>query len=129
MCIRDSNKLFPNVSMPNPLWHMQGSQRPVFAAKEPSGGTDDKGKPPLACPHGTPEADHACIRELVVSQPGEQTAEEFDGTIRDITTFLEYAGEPGALKRQQTGVWVILYLAFFTLMAWLLKKEYWRDVH
>ncbi|MGN6153331.1 MAG: cytochrome c1 [Lysobacteraceae bacterium] len=124
-----NNKLFPNASMPNPLWHMQGNQRPVFAAKEPTGEKDDKGKPVLACPHGTTEAEDACIKALVVSQPGTQTAEEFDGTARDITTFLEYAGEPGALQRQQTGVWVILYLAFFTLMAWLLKKEYWRDVH
>mgnify|MGYP003403280955 FL=1 len=33
------------------------------------------------------------------------------------------------MKRQRTGVWVILFLAFFTLMAWLLKNEYWRDVH
>ena len=48
---------------------------------------------------------------------------------RDITAFLEYAGEPAALKRQSMGVWVILFLAFFTFLAWLLKKEYWRDVH
>ena len=49
--------------------------------------------------------------------------------MRDITAFLEYAGEPAALKRPALGVWVILFLSFFTLMAWLLKKEYWRDVH
>ena len=40
-----------------------------------------------------------------------------------------YAGEPAALKRQSLGVWVILFLAVFTFMAWLLKGEYWRDVH
>ena len=49
--------------------------------------------------------------------------------MRDITAFLEYAGEPAGLKRQSIGVWVILFLAFFTFLAWLLKKEYWRDVH
>ncbi len=43
-------------------------------------------------------------------------------------TFLEYAGEPAALKRQSLGVWVILFLAAFTLIAYLLKLEYWRDV-
>jgi ubiquinol-cytochrome c reductase cytochrome c1 subunit len=39
-----------------------------------------------------------------------------------------YAGEPAALKRQSLVVWVILFLAFFTFLAFLLKKEYWRDV-
>lgn len=124
-----NNKLFPNVSMPNPLWEMQGNQRAVFTKKVPSGEKDKKGEPILECPHGTIEADDACIEELVVAQAGTQKPEDFDRTARDITAFLEYAGEPGAMKRQQTGVWVILFLSFFTLMAWLLKKEYWRDVH
>ena len=66
---------------------------------------------------------------MVLAQPGSQTPAQFDQTVRDITTFLEYAGEPAALKRQSMGVWVILFLAFFTFLAWLLKKEYWRDVH
>ena len=56
-------------------------------------------------------------------------SQAFDQSVRDITAFLEYAGEPAALKRQSMGVWVILFLAAFTFLAWLLKKEYWRDVH
>lgn len=124
-----NNKLFPNVSMPNPLWEMQGNLRPVFTAKEATGEKDENGKPVMACPHGTTEAEDSCIKELVVSQPGTQSAQEFDRTARDLAAFLEYAGEPAALKRQQIGVWVVLFLAFFTFLAWLLKKEYWRDVH
>jgi ubiquinol-cytochrome c reductase cytochrome c1 subunit len=57
------------------------------------------------------------------------TPEQYDQAVRDITTFLAYAGEPAALKRQSMGVWVLLYLAFFTFIAWLLKHEYWKDVH
>lgn len=49
--------------------------------------------------------------------------------MRDIANFLEYAGEPAALKRQSMGVWVILFLALLTFLAYLLKKEYWKDVH
>lgn len=124
-----NNKLFPNASMPNPLWQMQGNQRPVFAKKTPTGEKDEKGQPVLGCPDGALEVEDNCLKALVIQQPGTQNAAEFDRTARDITTFLEYAGEPGAMKRQQTGVWVILFLVFFTLMAWLLKKEYWRDVH
>ena len=69
------------------------------------------------------------VETLLLAQPGSQNAQEFDQTARDITAFLEYAGEPAALRRQNLGVWVILFLAFFTFLAWLLKKDYWRDVH
>ena len=104
-----NNKLFANASMPNPLWELQGLQQPVHGEKTATGELPVEG--------------------FTLSQPGSQNAEEFDRTARDITAFLEYAGEPAALKRQSTGVWVILFLAFFTFIAWLLKTEYWRDVH
>ena len=104
-----NNTVFPNASMPNPLWHMQGLQQAQF------GKADAGGDRP--------------VEKLVLATPGAQTPEQFDQTVRDITTFLEYAGEPAALKRQSMGVWVVLFLAFFTFLAWLLKKEYLRDVH
>ena len=62
-------------------------------------------------------------------QPGSQDAAQFDLTARDITAFLEYAGEPAALKREQIGVWVLAFLALLALLAWMLKNEYWKDVH
>ena len=104
-----NNKLFANASMPNPLWELQGLQQPVYGKKTDAGEMPAEG--------------------FTISQPGTQNAEQFDQTVRDITAFLEYAGEPVAVKRQSLGVWVILFLVFFTFMAWLLKKEYWRDVH
>ncbi len=105
-----NNKLFPNASMPNPLWEMQGVQRAVYGKKDAKTG-------------------EAAVERFDIAEAGTQNAEEFDRTARDISAFLEYVGEPGAMKRQQTGVWVMLFLVFFTLMAWLLKQEYWRDVH
>lgn len=104
-----NNTVFPNASMPNPLWEMQGLQRPVYGKKDAAG--------------------DAPVEHLELAQPGTQNEAEFNQTVRDITTFLEYAGEPAALKRQSLGVWVILFLAFFTFLAWLMKKEYWKDVH
>ena len=104
-----NNTLFPNASMPNPLWKQQGLQHAVF------GEPDESGEAP--------------VERLEISTPGTQSPAEFDQTVRDLTTFLEYAGEPAALKRQGIGVWVVLFLAFLTLLAWLLKNEYWRDVH
>ena len=106
-----NNKLFPAVSMPNPLWELQGLQHAEF------GEPDETGERPVTG------------LGLEVKTPGQLDAESFDQAARDITAFLEYAGEPAALKRQSMGVWVILFLAAFTFLAWLLKKEYWRDVH
>ena len=104
-----NNTLFPNASMPNPLWELQGVQQPVFGKKTETGDLPVEG--------------------FTISQPGRQNAQQFDQTVRDITAFLEYVGEPAALKRQNVGVWAILFLVFFAFMAWLLKHEYWRDVH
>ena len=104
-----NNTLFANASMPNPLWELQGLQQPVFGKKTATGETPVEG--------------------FTISQPGSQDAQQFDRTVRDITAFLEYAGEPAALKRQNVGVWAILFLVFFSFMAWLLKNEYWKDVH
>ena len=105
-----NNKLFPNASMPNPLWQQQGLQHAEYG--EPDKATGDR---PV---HG-----------LKITTPGTQTPEQFDQSVRDIATFLEYAGEPAALKREKLGVWVILFLVAFTLLAYMLKNEYWKDVH
>lgn len=104
-----NNTLFPNVSMPFPLWELQGVQAPVYAPARP-------GEEPV-------------VEKLDLSTPGKLTPAQFDDTVRDLTAFLKYASEPAALQRHAIGVWVLLYLAFFTLLAYLLKHEYWKDVH
>ena len=60
---------------------------------------------------------------------GRLTPAQYDGFVRDLTNFLAYAGEPAQLKRQALGIWVVLFLLVFTLLAWMLKREYWKDVH
>ena len=60
---------------------------------------------------------------------GSLSPAQFDDFVRDTVNFLDYAGEPVQVKRRSIGVWVVLYLLAFTWMAWLLKKEYWKDVH
>ncbi|MEM1092760.1 MAG: cytochrome c1, partial [Pseudomonadota bacterium] len=54
--------------------------------------------------------------------------EEFDQTMLDLVSYLEYLGEPAKLQRESLGIWVLLYLALFTFVAYLLKKEFWKDV-
>jgi ubiquinol-cytochrome c reductase cytochrome c1 subunit len=104
-----NNTVFPNASMPNALWELQGLQ--VGVKGEGHGGEAGK------------------VEKLEVKTPGRLNAEQYDQAVRDITTFLAYAGEPAALKRTSIGVWVLLYLAFFTFIAWMLKHEFWKDVH
>ncbi len=104
-----NNPVFPNASMPNPLWELQGLQHAEY------------GKPDAV-------TGERPVTGLAVTQPGRLKPAEFDQVVRDISAFLAYTGEPAGLKRQDLGVWVLLFLAFFTFLAWLVKKEYWKDV-
>lgn len=104
-----NNTVFPNASMPNPLWELQGVQTAQKSAAKPG--------------------EEAMVEKLEITQKGRQSPAEFDETARDVTAFLTYVGEPAALQRAAIGVWVILFLVFFTFLAWMLKHEYWSDVH
>ncbi len=107
-----NNTLLPNASMPHVLWRLQGIQTPVYRTETTESGFT-----------------HEVIDHFELSTSGTQSPEEFEGTARDIAAFLEYVGEPAKLKRKGVGVWVILFLVLFTFIAYLLKVEYWRDVH
>ena len=104
-----NNTTLPNAAMPFPLWELQGTQTAVM-------------KPVKA-------GEDASVEKLVLSHPGKMTPAQYQQATRDLTTFLEYAAEPAALQRHHYGIWVLLFLAIFTLLAAMLKKEYWKDVH
>jgi ubiquinol-cytochrome c reductase cytochrome c1 subunit len=105
-----NNSVLVNASMPHVLWELQGVQAAHYA--------------PETAPGAEP-----VVESLELVKPGLLSPAEYDAAVRDLVTFLEYAAEPAILKRQGVGVWVLLYLALFTVLAWLLKKEYWKDVH
>lgn len=67
--------------------------------------------------------------DSLVATGGELNAEEYDQVVRDITGFLVYSGDPVKLERENLGLWVMGFLFIFFIIAYLLKKEYWRDVH
>jgi ubiquinol-cytochrome c reductase cytochrome c1 subunit len=100
-----NNAVFPNASMPFPLWELQGVQT---AVKKP--GSDE-------------------VEKLELSTPGKLTPAQYQQATRDLTNFLAYVSEPAALQRHAYGIWVLLFLAVFTLLAYMLKKEYWKDIH
>ena len=104
-----NNTVFPNASMPNPLWELQGLQVPVMSKPGANG--------------------KAHVVGLKLARKGRMTPEQFQSATNDLTAFLTYVSEPVAVERQSIGIWVLLYLAAFTLLALLLKREYWKDVH
>jgi len=106
-----NNAVLPQTAMPDVLAGLQGVQAPRY---ESTPGAD--GKP----------VQHLAGLDLV--RPGEMSAKEFDAFVRDTVAFLEYVAEPAKAKRKALGVWVILFLLMFTALAWLLYKEYWKDV-
>lgn len=102
-----NNLVFPDVGMPHVLQALQGLQRPVF--KEVEG--------------------QKVIEKLEIAEPGSMSAAEFDGVARDLTAFLSYVGEPIQAERRAMGKWVLLFIGVFFILAYLLKKEYWKDIH
>ncbi|MBV7316755.1 cytochrome c1 [Shewanella sp. NIFS-20-20] len=65
----------------------------------------------------------------IVATGGTMNAEEYQQATRDITAYLKYAGDPSQMERKQLGMWVLGFLFIFFVVAYLLKKEYWKDVH
>jgi len=118
-----NNKVFPAVGMPHVFLELQGMQEcamgPVRAA---NGGIK---RDPLT---GEDILEKECGR-LVVTDAGLQTPEEFDKTVYDLVNFLEYVAEPMQQDRKRIGIYVLFFLAIFFVFAWLLNREYWKDVH
>ncbi len=107
------NNLYkPNVAMPFVLAPLQGLQKPVYkSVTDPAGhaGMELTGVAPM--------------------NPGSMTPEQYDRFVRDIANFLDYAAEPIKAKRETIGIFVTLFLLVLFVFTYLLKKEYWKDVH
>jgi len=106
-----NNTVLPGTAMPHVLWEQQGIQEAVWAGE----------------PNAAGDVRHE-FKEFKVATPGKMTVEEYDAFVRDTVNFLVYIGEPAQLQRRALGVPVIAFLIFFTLLAYALKKEYWKDV-
>jgi ubiquinol-cytochrome c reductase cytochrome c1 subunit len=100
-----NNLLFPDVAMPAVLAPLTG--RVVVVT------TDQAGRP-LDVPW------------LMHMGQGEMSMQEFDMAMQDLVTFLVYVAEPVKLVRYRMGTFVILFLCVFSIVAWKLKKSYWK---
>ena len=68
-------------------------------------------------------------RELVLAKRGALSTQEYDRTVSDLVNYLVYMGEPAKSTRIQTGVLVLFFLALLFILAYALKKDYWKDIH
>ncbi|MCL1962022.1 MAG: cytochrome c1 [Desulfovibrionaceae bacterium] len=105
-----NNITFPSIAMPHSLWELQGERRPVFQKHEQYG-------------H---EVEVFSGWEQV--SPGAMTPDQFDKTVGDLVTYLQWMGEPAQNTRVKIGIWVMLFLLLFTFTAWRLNAAYWKDV-
>ncbi len=104
-----NNLVFPNVGMPHALWQLQGQRGLEIVSHK--------------------EGSHARV-EYKWSEvaKGSQTAAEYDATVRDLVNFLVYVGEPSGVYRRPIGIIVLFVLGVLFVFAYLLKREYWKDV-
>jgi ubiquinol-cytochrome c reductase cytochrome c1 subunit len=107
-----NNLRLPTTAMPHVLSELEGLKVAVYrSAPKPEGGTEQV-------------FDH-----FEIIAPGRLSAAEYDGFVRDTVNFLDYVSDPTQTARRGLGVWVLLFLLVFTWLAWLVKREYWKDVH
>jgi len=107
-----NNGVFHNVGMPHVLADLQGLQRPKYKTVTDSDGNE-----------------HEIIVDFEMLKPGSMTASEYDKTIYELVAFLDYLAEPYKQTRKNVGTGVIIFLFILLILAYLLKKEYWKDVH
>ena len=110
-----NNLVLNNPAMPAVLSELEGVKAAVFRNVE----TNVNGR----------IVSNKVFDHFVTVSPGQLDAKQFDDFVRDTVNFLDYAGEPAQVDRRSIGVWVVLFMLMFTWIAWLLKKEYWKDVH
>lgn len=111
-----NNKVFPDVGMPHVLHELQGIQIDTCQ------GADPTARDPLT-------GGKLCGLVPDPERRGSLAPAEFDQMVYDLVNFLAYSAEPVKEQRQQMGVYVFLFLALFFVFAFLLKREYWKDVH
>jgi ubiquinol-cytochrome c reductase cytochrome c1 subunit len=108
-----NNMVMPQTAMPHVLWKLQGFQKAVY--------------------DGESDAEHNAVHKkfkgFELATKGVNTPEEYDTFVRDTVNFLDYISEPMQIQRRNLGVRVLGFLLVFFVFAYLLKREYWKDVN
>ncbi len=106
------NLVLEGTSMPHVLWELQGYQAAIFATHENEDGSMT-----------------TSFVEFEQVSPGQMDAEQYAEFVRDTVNFLAHISEPIRSDRRRLGVWVLMFLFFFYIIASMLKKQIWKDVN
>lgn len=106
------NMVLQGTSMPNILWELQGYQKAIFVEHEEENGNGSG----------------LVFERFEPITEGSMSPDEFQTFLRDTVNFLDYMSEPAQLRRKAIGVWVLMFLGVFLVLAILLKKQIWKDV-
>ena len=139
-----NNAVFPSVGMPHVLWQLQGSRGATIEEtkqiKDAKTGeakgfeqtlikVDAKGLATTASTKLEPGHGHeGRTLTLGKAEGGQLSQVEFDEAVSDLVAFVTYMSDPTAQSRTRMGVWVLMFLAMFTVLAWWMNREYWKDV-
>jgi ubiquinol-cytochrome c reductase cytochrome c1 subunit len=108
-----NNTAFANVGMPHVLWQLQGQQKAVFEE--------------VKDPHDAAKVEHH-FKGFEQLTPGTLSPAEYNSAVADLVAYLQWMGEPAQSQRVRLGVWVLLFLALLTVLAWRLNAAYWKDI-
>jgi ubiquinol-cytochrome c reductase cytochrome c1 subunit len=108
-----NNMVLPNVAMPHVMWELQGVRSAKFVEEKD--------------PHDASKMVHKFAGFERVS-PGKLSDQEFDAATADLVAYMEWMAEPVAAQRKQLGVWVLMFMTLFALLAWRLNASYWKEV-
>ena len=108
-----NNLAFPGVGMPHVMWEMQGQQRAVYAEEKD--------------PHDASKTVHV-FKRFEPLTAGTLAQADYNLAVADLVAYLQWMGEPTQNNRVRLGVWVLLFLAVFTVIAWRLNAAFWKDI-
>lgn len=106
-----NNIVYDKVAMPHVLWQLQGEQ--VLKAHD------------AVDAHGEKTETHT----LEMAKPGTMTPVEYDAMIADLVNYMVFMGEPAQTYRWRLGIIVLLFLGVLSVLAYYLKKEFWKNIH
>jgi ubiquinol-cytochrome c reductase cytochrome c1 subunit len=120
-----NNLQLPGTAMPHVLASLQGVQNLAPKGEHADAAPAKEGE---GTAHEAKESEHKVASVFAPGVAGSLSSAQYDEFVRDTVNFLQYVSDPTQLERQGLGIWVVLFLLMFTGIAYMLKKEYWKDV-
>jgi len=125
-----NNMVFPNVGMPHVLYRQGGVYRLVRTEYKDHEAATAAAIAAKGLVQIAPGKDHKYVVEtLVVDEPGTMSPAEYRQMAADLVNFLDFVAEPNKTKSHTIGIVMVLFFAVLFLFAYLMKREYWKDVH